>query len=86
MNIENRDELLAMPAGFVPSYADLLEAVKASCLWALAEQEHLGSFNTRLDLCSYAEWCCDRALGRPHDSEWHGVPRIVLTPRPQEDE
>lgn len=31
-----------------------------------------------MDVCSYAEWCCDKALGRPHAEEWEGVPRIVI--------
>ena len=82
MDISNRDDLLAMPEGFTPSYDNLLEAVKASALWSIAKHNNLGSFHTKVDLCSYAEWCCDKALGRPHDEEWTGVPRIVLERTP----
>ena len=73
-----REEALAEPKGFTPSYDDLLEAVRASCFWAEAENQHLGTFDDRMNLGSYAEWCCDKALGRPHSEEWEGVPRIVL--------
>ena len=80
MSFINADKhLIEMPEGFKPSYEDLLEAVEASCLWAIAEQRSLGSFHTRMDLCSYAEWCCDKALGRPHKEEWEGVPQLILT-------
>lgn len=71
-------DLIEMPEGFKPGYGNLLEAVRASCLWAIAEQRTLGSFHDRMDLCSYAEWCCDKALGRPHAEEWEGVPRLIL--------
>ena len=82
MNITNRAEILAEPEDFVPTYDDLLEAVRASAHWADAEQQTLGTFDMRMNLCSYAEWCCDKALGRPHDEEWTGVPHIVLEAKP----
>lgn len=77
--MDERDQLLAMPAGFRPSYADLLEAVKAYKFWDIAEHHNLGTFHDKMDLCSYAEWMGDKALGRAHKQEWAGVPRLVLT-------
>jgi hypothetical protein len=78
--LDNVKHLLEIPEGFKPSYDDLLEAVEASCIWAILEGENPKrvGFNTMIDVCSYAEWCCDKALGRPHSDEWEGVPRIVL--------
>ena len=70
--------LLEMPEAYEPTYADLLEAVEASCIWAIAEHDNLGTFHQKMGLRDYAEWCCDKALGRPHDEEWRGVPQIVI--------
>lgn len=82
--IDNVRDLVEMPEGFKPGYADLLEAVEASCIWAILENENPKrvGFSTMMDVCSYAEWCCDKALGRPHKEEWEGVPHIVLVRRP----
>jgi hypothetical protein len=76
--LDDVKHLIEMPEGFKPSYEDLLEAVEASCIWAILEHDNLGTFYDRMDLCSYAEWCVDKALGLPHDDEWAGVPRLVL--------
>ena len=78
MSEVERIDILNEPVGFVPSYDDLLEAVRATCFWHEAEHQTLGTFYDRMDLCHYAEWCCDKALSRPHAEEWQGVPQIVL--------
>ena len=77
-NAADVESLLAMPDGFRPSYDDLLEAVRAYKLWDICEEEHLSTFHGRMDICSYAQWAGDRALGRPHDAKWCGVPWLVL--------
>lgn len=74
-----REAVLAAPHGYAPPYDDLLEAVKAYMLWQIAEDKNLGTFHAKMDLCSYAEWAGKKALGLPHDPEWKGVPRIVIT-------
>jgi hypothetical protein len=74
-----REAALAAPFGYAPSYADLLEAVKAYMLWHVAEDKNLGTFHAKMDLCSYAEWAGKKALGLPHAPEWKGVPRIAIT-------
>jgi hypothetical protein len=73
-----RDQLIGWPSEHVPTYLELLEAVKAYKLWDVAEEKPLGTFHDRMDLCSYAQWAGDVALGRPHQAEWEGVPRLVL--------
>jgi hypothetical protein len=82
--LDDVKHLIEMPEGFKPSYEDLLEAVEASCIWAILEHENpkCVSFADMMDVCSYAEWCCDKALGRPHTDEWEGIPRIVLERQP----
>ena len=82
MSTIERKDVLAEPEGFVPDYDELLEAVRASAFWAEAEHQTLGSFYDRMDLCAYAEWCCGKALGRPHDDEFRGVPQIILRRQP----
>lgn len=74
-----REAVLAAPHGYEPSYADLLEAVKAYMLWHIAEDKNLGTFHAKMDLCSYSEWAAKKALGLPHEPEWRGVPHIVIT-------
>ena len=74
-----REAVLAAPHGYAPSYDDLLEAVKAYMLWHIAEDKNLGTFQAKMDLFIYAEWAGKKALGLPHEPEWKGVPRIVIT-------
>ena len=74
-----REAVLDAPAGYAPSYADLLEAVKAYKIWDMAEEKNLGSFHDKMDLCSYAQWAGNKALGLPHEPEWRGVPRLTIT-------
>jgi len=73
-----REAVLAAPTGYAPSYADLLEAVKAYMMWHIAEDKNLGTFHAKMDLCSYAEWAGKKALGLPHDEIWRGVPRLEI--------
>lgn len=72
------DAVLKMPEGYEPTYEQLLDAVKAYKLWDLAEENNLGSFSDKMNLCSYAQWAADRALGRAHAKEWTPVPQITL--------
>ena len=74
-----RDVLLGTPTWHVYSYPDMLEAVKAYMIWNLAEDKNLGTFQDKMDMCSYAEWAGKKALGLPHDKEWKGVPRIAIS-------
>jgi hypothetical protein len=61
----------------------LVKALEAHALWAKAENEHLGTFHERMDLCSYAEFMTEKALahvrGELFEKEWQGVPRIIIT-------
>lgn len=59
---------------------ELLEAVRACMAWFVAEDEFLGTFDERVDMISYSEWACRKALGLPCSAEWKGVPRIVIRP------
>lgn len=74
-----RADVLNEPEGFEHSMDDLLEAVRAQMFWHLAEDQHIGTFQDKMNLASYAEWCCSRALGLSHDKEWQGVPQIILS-------
>lgn len=78
---EEAESVLAVPHGYVPSYDDMLEAVEAYVLWNIAEDKNIGTFHEKMDLYSYAKWAGNKALGLPHDSEWRGVPSIVITMR-----
>jgi len=71
-------ELTATPHDH--KHEELLEAVQACMSWFIAESESLGTFNERVDMCSYSEWACRKALGLPCKDEWEGVPRIVIRP------
>jgi len=60
---------------------EMQAALEAHAAWADAEHESpkmSTTFHERMDLCSYSEWLTDKALGRPHDENWHGVPRLIL--------
>ncbi len=77
---EHRSEVLGIPAGHTPNHHDVWDALLAHAIWSLAENKNLGTFHDKMDLCSYAEWATNRALGLPNEKEeWVGVPRIVLT-------
>lgn len=60
-------------------------AVEAMVLWFDAENQNLGSFHEKMDLCAYAEWTARRAMGQDV-GDFKGVPRLVLTiGQPDED-
>lgn len=54
----------------------LRTAAEANLAWNLAEELNLGSFQARMELCSYSQWLTRQALGA--NAEYKGVPRIVL--------
>jgi hypothetical protein len=53
-------------------------AVKAMVRWFDAEDQNMGSFHDRMDLCKYAEWAARRALGEDV-GEFEGVPRLIIS-------
>jgi len=55
-------------------------AIDAMLKWFNAEDNFLGSFNDRMDLCKYAEWAAKKANGQDV-GEFEGVPRLVLVTR-----
>ena len=60
--------------------AELTEALEAHAVWSDAEESpKTTTLYERLDLCRYAEWLTDKALGRPHTPEFEGVPELILT-------
>ncbi len=78
------DELLGMAEDFKPHTHLLLEAARACRLWHIAEEKGLGTFEARMDLCSYSEYATKVALGLiPFDTEWQGVPCLVITRNPE---
>ena len=68
---------------------ELLEVCIAMACWFKAEDETLGTFHDRMDLCSYAEFLTRRALakvnGAMFNEEWTGVPQLILTIGSPED-
>jgi hypothetical protein len=61
----------------------LIEAIEANARWFKAENETLGSFHDRMNLCSYSEFMTAKALahvrGEAFEQEWQGVPRFIIT-------
>jgi hypothetical protein len=56
-----------------------IEACEAMVLWFEAEDQNLGTFHDRMNLCKYAEWAARKALGQDV-GEFKGVPQLVLMP------
>lgn len=56
----------------------LQAAGEAMVRWFDAEDQTLGSFHDRMDLCKYAEWAARRALGEDV-GEFEGVPRLIIS-------
>jgi len=56
----------------------LKDAVEANIAWFNAENNNLGSFNDRMDLCKYSEWASRKAIGQDI-GEFQCVPRLILT-------
>ena len=73
-----REEAIGVDEGTEFQGPDLAEAVRACLFWFQAEHSGFGTFYERMGLCDYAEWCCRKALGFPHDPEWKGVPTITI--------
>ena len=71
------DEYAAEQCEAIPVPPDFARAVEAMVLWFDAENDDLGTFHDKMDLCKYAEWCARRALGQ-EVGEFEGVPRLVL--------
>lgn len=71
-------ELLASTHEHKPD--ELLEAVRSCMAWFIAEAEFIGTFDERVNMSSYSEWACRKALGLPCAAQWKGVPRIVIRP------
>lgn len=59
----------------------LLTAVEAMVRWFVAEDQHLGTFHDRMDLCAFTEWTARKALGQ-EVGEFKGVPRLILQVKP----
>ena len=55
----------------------LRKACEAMVRWFDAENQTLGTFHDRMDLCKYAEWCTRRALGEDV-GDFEGVPQLLL--------
>jgi len=66
------------PAAMCDGAADLEAAVEAAVLWFDAEDEYLGTFHDRMDLCCYAEWAARKAIGQDA-GDFKGVPRLLIT-------
>ncbi len=58
----------------------LREAVRAHNAWFLAETKNLGTFQDRMNLCSYAEWTGKLALAGESEP-FEGVPQIIVFPK-----
>ena len=57
-------------------------ALEACWAWHVAESKGLGSFDARMELCNYSEWCVRRALasvyGQPFNEPYQGVPHLMI--------
>ena len=60
------------------AFAALRDAAEANLAWSVAEDLSLGSFQARMELCSYSQWLTRKALGEL--SDYQGVPRLLLDP------
>lgn len=71
-------------ARLIAASPTLLAACAAHQAWAKAEDENLGTFHDRCELCSYAQWLTRKALaevaGEPFDEEYDGVPNLIAWP------
>jgi Lar family restriction alleviation protein len=56
-----------------------MKALRACHAWHIAEQQGLGSFQARMELCNYSEYMVERVL-LGGDKPYEGVPRIRLFP------
>ena len=66
------------PAATCDGAANLEAAVEAAVRWFDAEDESLGTFHDRMDLCCYAEWAARKSLGQDV-GDFQGVPRLLIT-------
>lgn len=63
-----------------------LEAVCAVMVrWFDAEEQNLGTFHDKMNLCKYTEWAARRALGQDV-GEFSGVPRLLIVPNKTENQ
>ena len=64
---------------FFGTREELIEAVRVSMLWNIAEESGLGTFHDRMELCNQSQWLLAKVCGLPHEKEYKGVPRIIVT-------